>query len=426
MITCSDKTHLEPDNWQPPLLVLIGMGMGEDDLSGRALRWIERAEILAGHKRFLEYFAAHPGRKLPFQSPLEETFVHLEQLSRSYRTAVLASGDPLFFGAGRRLVKLLGRDRLLVLPNITTVQALFARLMEQWDGVCVHSLHGREGRGWLRDLRHFSKLALFTDAEHTPTWIARQLLDAGFDDRYLVVAQDLGLASERLDIVSLKDALERTFLPLNLVAVLRHDELEVVGAAEERGSGSVVLGLPDESFGHQAGLITKMELRAVVLANLQLQPDLILWDLGAGSGSVAIEAARMVPLRHVLALEKDGARFRQLLDNVKRFQCGEIVAIHGSAPEALQGLPDPDRVFIGGSGGHLRGILQAVAARLRPHGRVVQTAVTLDTLEQAHAFWREQSFQINITQLQVSRSVPIENSLRLAALNPVFVITAWT
>ena len=117
----------------------------------------------------------------------------------------------------------------------------------------------------------------------------------------------------------------------------------------------MVLGLPDESFGHQAGLITKMELRAVVLANLQLQPDLILWDLGAGSGSVAIEAARMVPLRHVLALEKDEARFRQLLDNVKRFQCGEIVAIHGSAPEALEGLPDPDRVFIGGSGGHLQG-----------------------------------------------------------------------
>jgi precorrin-6B C5,15-methyltransferase / cobalt-precorrin-6B C5,C15-methyltransferase len=110
---------------------------------------------------------------------------------------------------------------------------------------------------------------------------------------------------------------------------------------------------------------------------------------------------------------------------VKRFQCGEVVAIHGSAPDALQGLPDPDRVFIGGSGGHLQAILEAVTARLRPHGRVVQTAVTLATLEQAHAFWREKSFQISITQLQVSRSAPIENSLRLAALNPVFVITAW-
>jgi precorrin-6B C5,15-methyltransferase / cobalt-precorrin-6B C5,C15-methyltransferase len=425
LIACSNKRQLEPGSWQPPLLVLIGMGMGKDDLGGRALRWIERAEILAGHKRFLEYFAEHPGRKMLFQSPLEDTLPHLEQMSRSYRTVVLASGDPLFFGVGRRLVELIGRDRVLVLPNITTVQALFAHLAEPWNGVRVHSLHGREEREWLRDLHQYSKLVLFTDPEHNPAWIARRLLDAGFDDRYLVVAQDLGLATECVDAVSLEDALERTFSPLNLVAVLQRDGFEAGRTGEDQGGGSVVLGLPDESFGHQAGLITKMEIRAVVLANLQLQPDLILWDLGAGSGSVAIEAARLAPLRQVLAVEKDAARFRDLSSNVKRFQCGEVVAIHGSAPDALQGLPDPDRVFIGGSGGHLQAILQAVTARLRPHGRVVQTAVTLATLEQAHAFWREKSFQINITQLQVSRSAPIENSLRLAALNPVFVITAW-
>jgi precorrin-6Y C5,15-methyltransferase (decarboxylating) len=179
-----------------------------------------------------------------------------------------------------------------------------------------------------------------------------------------------------------------------------------------------VLGLGDEAFAHQRGLITKMEVRAVVLASLQLRPGLVLWDLGAASGSVAIEAARLTRLERVFAVEKDPDRFQQLLKNIGRFGCSAaILPVQGEAPEALQGLPDPDRVFIGGSGGESTAILEELVRRLRPRGYVVQTAVTLETLAELQAFWRRQPFELNIVQLQVNRSVPIGDAFRLEALN---------
>ena len=124
-------------------------------------------------------------------------------------------------------------------------------------------------------------------------------------------------------------------------------------------------------------------------------------------------------------MEKDPDRFRQLVENIGQFGNGDILPVHGQAPQALPGLSDPDRVFIGGSGGELPAILAEVARRLRPQGRVVQTAVTLETLAEIQAFWRRQPFEVNIIQLQVNRSVPIGDALRLEALNPVFIVTAW-
>jgi precorrin-6Y C5,15-methyltransferase (decarboxylating) len=185
-------------------------------------------------------------------------------------------------------------------------------------------------------------------------------------------------------------------------------------------------GLPDSAFDHEAGMITKMEVRAVVLAHLQLKPGLVLWDLGAGSGSVGIEAARLTRLKHVVAVERNVRRHEALVQNVKNLGCPEIQVLCGQAREMIDRLPDPDRVFIGGSGGELRELLQQVAHRLRGDGRVVQTVVSLETLETVISFWRNKPFEISITQLQVNRSAPISQSLRFEALNPVFIVSAWS
>lgn len=402
--------------------------MGRSDLNERVLEWIARAEVLAGGKRLLDSFQEYGGETIPLQSPLNDALERVNVLSQHRRTVVLASGDPFFFGIGKRLTERFGRDRLLVFPNVTTVQALFARLAEPWEDVRVMSLHGREDRRWLRELRRHSKMALFTDHTHTPGWIAQQLLDAGIEDRDVVVGENLGLADESVRRFSLEDAIDRSFSPLNLVALLPQRTGGESQSGEHPASYGVreapVLGLPEGAFLHQAGLITKMEVRAVVLAHLQLKPDLVLWDLGAGSGSVSIEAARMVPLRQVIAVEKHADRYRDLAENIKRFRCGEIRAVHGSAEKVLNELPDPDRVFIGGSGGELLHVLTQAAHRLRPGGRIVQTAVTMDTLEVSRSFWRDRPFEVSITQVQVNRSVPIGHSLRFEAINPVFVVVA--
>ncbi len=419
--------------WRPPLVVLAGLGMGGEALGERARRWIDRAEVLAGAARHLKLFPDHPAEKLPFGSPLSETLKEVERVSRERRTVVFASGDPFFFGVGKRLVEILGKERILAIPNITTVQSLFAKLCEPWSDAYVGSLHGRENVGWLRAFRNYSRIALFTDDVHTPAWIATRLLDAGVRNYRLVVAEDLGLPTERIRHFSLDDACKETFSPLNLVAAFRtgphHAEIgegEEEAAAAAAGVPQPVLGLPEAAFRHQAGLITKMEIRVLILAHLKLMPDLVLWDLGAGSGSAAIEAARIAPLRKVIAVEKNAARFADLCENTIRFGCFEIETVHGAAPDALRGLPDPDRVFIGGCGGETERILSAVASRLRPHGRVVQAIVTLEGLEASRAFWRKTGFETDLVQIQVNRSTPIgEKSSRFEALNPVFILTAY-
>jgi len=408
-----------PEAWRPPLVVLAGMGTGRECLAESVLAWIRRAEVLAGGSRLLEGFPGHSGDKLPLRAPLGESLEELARVSARRRTAVLASGDPFFFGVGKRLVELLGKDRLLTFPNLTTVQSLFARLAEPWEDVRVVSLHGRKGEGWLREARLHDRVAFFTDAERSPAWIARKLLEAGFGDRDLIVAEDLGAEGESIRRLSLESAAREAFSPLNLAVAMP-------GSRTPEGplNDYPLLGLPEEALEHQGGLITKMEIRAAVLAHLCLKPGLVLWDLGAASGSVAIEAARLAPLDGVLAMEKDEIRYAHLAANVKRFRCGEIRAVHGDAARPPPDAPDPHRVFIGGGGPRLQAILEAVEKRLRRGGRVVQTAVTLDALEISRRFWQDRSFQVDVVQIQASRSVPIGNSQRLEALNPVFIVTA--
>jgi len=413
-----------PEEWRPPLVVLVGMGMSAEDLSPRVLSWIERADVLVGAKRLLDCFPDHTGERIPLLSSLDETIERLRAVARNRRTVVLASGDPFFFGIGRRLVQALGKEHVFALPNVTSVQALFARLLEPWDDVKVVSLHGRSetanaGR-WLDDLRHCSRMAFFTDPRRTPAWIAREMLAAGYAHHTMIVAEDIGLPTERIGRFTLREAADRAFSTLNLVAVFAdRDHCRAPAAPFE----DTVLGLPEEAFMHEAGLITKTEVRAVVLAHLLLQPGKVLWDVGSGSGSVSIEAARVGRLREVIAVERNEDRFRDLVANIERFRCPEVRPVFGSALQVLAGAPDPDRVFIGGSGGELPMLLDMVSKRLRPGGRVVQTAVTLDTLEAARSFWLGKPFEVCVVQLQVSRSAPIGGTLRLEALNPVFIVT---
>jgi precorrin-6B C5,15-methyltransferase / cobalt-precorrin-6B C5,C15-methyltransferase len=422
-------TKPDPKEWRAPTVILVGLGTGRDDLSVRVLHWLEHAEVLAGGKRHLDSFPEFEGEKIPLEGPLDSFFERLRNVSARKRTAVLGSGDPFYFGIGRRLMAALGTVRVIAFPNITSVQALFARLGESWEEATVLSLHGggrsSQCAGWLRAVRSCSRVVLFTDPQRNPGWVAQQLLDAGLGDRSLIIAEDLGLPGENIRHMAPAEARYRVFSPLNLVVITSPGGVKQTSSAGAAGQPFPVFGLPDSAFEHDAGMITKMEVRAVVLAHLQLTPGLTMWDLGAGSGSVSIEAARMTPLNHVVAVEKNGRRYEALQQNVKNLGCPEVHTVHGTALSIIEQLPDPDRVFIGGSGEELRELLQRVAARLRTGGRVVQTVVTLDTLETVRSFWRGRPFEMSVTQLQVNRSAAISDSLRFEALNPVFIVTVW-
>jgi precorrin-6Y C5,15-methyltransferase (decarboxylating) len=189
------------------------------------------------------------------------------------------------------------------------------------------------------------------------------------------------------------------------------------------------LGLPDEAFEQrrpQRGQITKREVRAVSLYSLGLRSDSLVWDIGAGTGSVSVEAALIAHQGTVYAVERDDAGLSLLRRNVARWGSPNIQVVPGEAPSALAGLPDPDSVFIGGSGGRLPDILRTVGRRLKPHGRIVANLAALERTQQARCLLRELGFSTELAMVSAARGKEMpDGTLRLESLNPVFVITAW-
>lgn len=408
---------------------VVGLGMSPDDLTPRALKVIREAQVLVGGRRLLSYFPDHPAQKITLGKDPEGTLGQLPALAADLRVVVLASGDPNFYGVGPLVLKLLGPEQVVVHPNITAVQAACARLKMAWQDASVVSLHGRSFQPLAESLsRGPNRVLVYTDPEHTPGAIARWLLARGQEEARLCVLEDLGQATERLTWLSPREALEQEFSPLNLVVILpgARQHPQAATPSEAGGLGHLHLGLPEEALARQGGLITKAEVRAVVLAKLALTPGLTLWDLGAGCGSVSLEASLLLPGGRIIAVEQDQDRAAQIRANRAKFGVTNLEVVLGRAPACLADLPVPQRVFIGGGGRDLGEILPAVLGRLEPgDGRVVLTATLLNTLERARGVLAAAGWQMEVTLLQVSRSRPLADGAYMQAQNPVWIVSGW-
>lgn len=402
---------------QKGTIEVIGLGLGPDDLTPIHRAVIDRAEILVGGRRLLEMFPDAAAEKKAIGRDLEEIIAYIRRRMARRSIVVLASGDPLFYGIGAKLVSAFGPERVTIHPNVSSVAAAFARIKEPWGGVRVLSVHGRDDAGELfRTLAQEGRAAVLTDPGHTPAWLARRVLGklgAGFR---LAVMEALGSASERCGWYSLAEAAAREFREPNVVLLQRT-------AAASTARGPLTLGTPDEEFEHERGLITKSEVRAVALAKLRLSPGLVLWDLGAGCGSVALEASLLLGNGRVVAVEKDPRRIEQIKANARRFGVRRLKVVQAVLPDALKGLPRPDRVFIGGGGRDLAPIISEAVRRLRPGGIVVVNAVLLQNVHAAEAALRRLGFAAETAQVQILRSAPMPWGERLEALNPVWIIT---
>jgi|Deesub1362B_J571_1020462.scaffolds.fasta_scaffold08472_2 precorrin-6Y C5,15-methyltransferase (decarboxylating) len=394
---------------------VVGVGISMDNLTPKALEIIQSAQVLVGGRRLLGYFPDHPGRKIPLGPDLKGVRDCIRDLAASHRVVVLASGDPNFYGIGPWLVRVLGEENVVIHPNITAVQAAFARLKMTWQDAKLISLHGR---GWdvLNEaIRRSWKLAIYTDSAHTPAHVAQFLMEQGWTDARMCVIEDLGQDTERIAWFRPEEAAKARFSDLNLIVVLRE---EVPLRANER----LHLGMPEKAFVHEAGLITKAEVRAVVLAKLALLPGQIVWDLGAGCGSVGLEASLLVPGGRILAVERDPKRAAQIRLNGERLGVRNLEVVCGEAPTCLEGLPIPDRVFVGGGGQHLEAILQKVLHCIPSHGRIVMTATLMETLQLAQGVLQRAGWKVDLTHLQVSRSRSLGQGIGFQALNPVWII----
>ncbi len=398
-------------------VAIIGMGMTCDDLTAKHLEIIDTADILVGGKRLLNLFKESRARKKVIGKDIDGVVNFVRQEMKQQKVVVLASGDPMFFGIGRRLVDAIGAKNTMVYPNISSVSAAFARIKEPWDDVRVISLHGRKNeRRLLKALEKENKIAVFTDPKNNPAWLAACLLENQFLNYKICVLEALGSVSEKVNWYTLAEAARMKFADPNMVVLKRSS----IGTKDKE---RLFLGAPDNWYDHQKGLITKSEIRAITLSKLRLATDHILWDLGAGSGSVAVEAALLIKKGKIFAVEKNSGRVAQIKNNKKRFGIGNLKVIQAELPQGLEKLPRPDRVFIGGGGKQLTSIITAAAQYLKPKGVMVINTVLIPNVETARATLEKLDFETEVIQAQINRSRQMPWAARLEALNPVWIIS---
>jgi precorrin-6Y C5,15-methyltransferase (decarboxylating) len=398
-------------------VTVLGVGVGgRDDLPERRIQQILGADLLAASARHQELFPDFTGERLVIASNVKEVASVCEKSLGARRVVVLGTGDPNFFGIGRYLASRLGPERVRIVPAPSTVQEAFARLGLAWHDAAFGSCHGRPVEDVIDLVRHHPKVALFTDPENTPARIADRLLDAGLTGLAAYACCDLGGPGETVFRGDLKALAQRDDLPQPNVLVLVH---------ETPPRRPFRLGMPEEAFVHRkpkVGLITKREVRAVAIARMGLHEAAVVWDIGAGSGSVAIECALLCRRGRVFAVEKNAEDVANIRANIDAFGTPNVTAVHATAPDGLDDLPDPDAVFVGGTGKRLEPLLDACLERLLPGGRLVMTLATLDNLAAAMAHFGARGLPVEVTQLQVARGAPILDMTRLEALNPVTLL----
>jgi precorrin-6Y C5,15-methyltransferase (decarboxylating) len=396
---------------------VIGMGMSPEDLTGAQLAIIRQAEVLVGGKRHLEHFKDLPAEKKVIGKDIDGVIELIRDRMEHRAVVVLASGDPLFYGIGTRLIKSLGREHVFVYPNVSSVAAAFSRIGESWEDVPVVSLHGKKNENALfRALDSKSTVAVLTDPRRNPTWLARCLIEKEYLDLDMCVFEQIGSSAEYLQWVSLQRAAEEEFSAPNLVVLKRR-------LADASSRRPLHLGVPDHWYAHEEGLITKAEVRAVSLAKLRLFNDHVLWDLGAGSGSVSIEASLLIKKGKIVAIEKNPERIGHIKVNCKRFNVRNIDTVQSDLPQGLASLPRPDRIFIGGGGVDLPDIIQAAVGYLKPEGIIVVNTVLIQNVVRSIETLQQNAMTADVVQIQVHRGQDMPWGQRLEAANPVWIIS---
>ncbi len=414
------------------MIHVVGIGLdGTSGLAESVRQVVDRATLLVGSARHLDYFADHPADRLvlgDFRTAIQAIRDRLNQdlnPQEESGTVVLTSGDPLFFGLGRLLLAELPPDRLTFHPHLSSVQLAFSRVKLPWQGAALISAHGRSLEELTRVLQQGTEtIAVLTDSTNTPAAIARHVQGLDLPLAYQVwVCENLGGTDEQVNCFSPEELHDRSFASLNVVILHRSSKADSPDLAT-----LPAFGLPDHlflSFSDRPGLMTKREVRILILGELSLPPSKrsVIWDIGAGTGSVAIEMARLYPDSQVYAIEQTAAGISLIEQNAARFGV-KVIPVHAKAPDRLEELPAPDRVFIGGSSGQLAEILHQCSQRLAPNGTIVLAMATLENLTRS-LFWLQEQTGWNhrLLQINLARSTPIADLTRFTPLNPVTLLT---
>ena len=401
------------------------LGIGDEGPCGlteycRAI--LEKAELIIANPSNLQQLGELEAELITLKDDLEEIVSTLKS-NRNRKIVILSPGDPLFFGTTRYLCEALGKDAFEIIPHVSMMQLAFARIRESWDDAFFSDLSSRPLESLFDRIRFAEKVGLFTTPEVTPAKVAKMLMDQRADYFRAFVCEDIASPKERITECSLSQLCDLEFDSLNVLILVRSNLRPELPATT---SGLKLFGNADETFLQsqpKRGLLTPAEVRCIALGSMGLQADSIVWDVGAGSGSLAIEAARLCTSGSVYAIEMDSDDFQLLQSNSDRFQISNIRPVLGEAPAAWSELPDPDAIFIGGTGRSVGEISGQAFSRLKEGGTIVIHVAGMTRANDLFYGFHRDGFQPEISLLNFSRGHLQFDSLRFDAVNPSFLIS---
>ena len=393
-------------------VTLIGMGSGQpENLTLQGLAALRQADLILGARRLLAVLPAGCTENRAAAYRPDEV-AELLQTSGAENAVLVYSGDTGFYsGASSMMEKLEALGvRARVLPGLSSIQLLAAALGRPWQGWNLVSAHGRTCDP-VAECMQGRPTFFLTGGSEDPATLCAQLTAEGFGDVQGVVGQCLGTPEEKLFRGSVKELAAGRF---NSLSVLLVEAAEVLPRRAP--------GLPDEAFERGDVPMTKQEVRAAVLAKLAVRPEDILWDVGAGTGSVSVELALAAPRGRVYAVECRPEGCALIKANREKFRTRNLVLVEGLAPAALSDLPAPDAVFIGGSKGSLAAIVDAALDK-NPDARICVSAIALETLSAAVAALTAKGRTVQVSQIAVSRARAVGGLHLMMAQNPIYLIT---
>ena len=402
------------------------IGIGDDGLEGltaAARQTVERADLLIGARQSLSGLPPLKAEKVEIGGDLDRIVRQIESAANK-RVVVLATGDPLFYGTARYLCDRLGKDRFEVTPHVSSMQLAFARLKESWDDANLANLATQPLELVVERARTATKVGLFTTEAAPPSAVAQALLDRRIDYFTVYVCENLGSPDERVTQGELADIARQEFPALNVMVLVRKPN---VPDRPVTMVGHRLFGNPDETFLQsqpKRGLLTPCEVRAVALSLMDIGPTSTVWDVGAGSGSVAIEAAQIASGGAVYAIEMDPEDYGLIASNAERFRVRNLTPILGKAPEAWAGLPAPNAIFVGGTGRQVRRIVELAFDELGAGGRLVANVGSVENLSALREVLEAKAEDTQVRMINIARGNNQMERLHFEAMNPTFLVSA--
>lgn len=402
--------------------------MGSDGLAGLSTQEKEalvQAQCILAPSSSLALLDSLGAEKVPLGTDLGQTqSVIKERLGKNQRLAIVVAGDPLFYGLAGWLCERFGKERFEILPHVSSMQLAFARIKERWEDAYLGNLQTLSLERLLDLARTLGTLGLFTTPEVGPDAVARALLERGLHGFTAHVCENLGTPRERITQGSLAEIASLKFDPLNILILLRDPGFPPQASAHRSGAR---FGNPDAEYAEDAPArraVTPAEIRSIALGYLRLRSGMVMWDVGAGSGSVAIEVANLIETGQVFAIEEDPVDLQRLASNLRRYNATLVKPIFGSAPNAFKGLPSPDAVFIGGIGIDVPRMLDPIWSALKSGGVLVVHVASPEAFVAVNNDLRARSEDVSVLHLQLANGVRQMGSTLLDPLPPSYMLRA--